>query len=126
MCNFYPLKILGIHYDYNSNELFIGAKDFFSNYPVTQYSPRPVIILGQDCERKNTIEFSTGGKRLFTYPVRIDTDVNRTIYVVDMVNDEHHGRIVAVRRDRSSSATAVNILIRKTLHLSKGYRHHQM
>lgn len=95
--DFIPLKVLGMHYNKYWNELFIGVRDSGPKYSVNRNSERSVIVCGgQHYRRKRTIEFNSEGHRLFTYPARINTDDNSTIYVIDSINDEWHGRIVAV------------------------------
>lgn len=94
-----PLIILGVHYNKETNELFLGARDSGPPFSVTQYSCRPVIIPGPDYKRKATLEFSADGTRLFTYPAPIATDDKGATYAVDWWDRTPRGRVVAVGRD---------------------------
>ncbi|VDI57327.1 Hypothetical predicted protein [Mytilus galloprovincialis] len=63
------------------------------------FSVRQVIIFGSDYQRKVTLEFDKTGNKLFNYAYRIRTDSLNIVYVVDCLDDEDNGRLVAVDRN---------------------------
>lgn len=63
------------------------------------FSVRQVIIFGSDYQRKVTLEFDKTGNKLFNYAYRIRTDYLNIVYVVDCLDDEDNGRLVAVDRN---------------------------
>ncbi|CAC5423349.1 unnamed protein product [Mytilus coruscus] len=52
-----------------------------------------------DYQRKITLEFDKKGNKLFSYEDRIRTDSRNVVYVLDCLNDDDNGRVVAVNRN---------------------------
>lgn len=92
------MLFLSVHIS-KDNELYIGLREPGPAFPVTDFSVRQVIILGDKYERKATFEADKSGTKLFSYPCRICTDSKQVIYIADWLNAELTGRIVAIDRN---------------------------
>lgn len=92
------LEIVSCYFDKLSGLLFLGVKTKGPFFEISRSSLRQVLVL-ENYKQKKTLESAGDGKRLFTYPLRITTDSDGNIYVVDVINPHHHGRVVALDRD---------------------------
>ncbi|CAC5368116.1 unnamed protein product [Mytilus coruscus] len=60
------------------------------------HGPGQVIMMDMDGKKEKVYHTDTKGKPIFTLPYRITTDNDSKIYVIDILNDEGSGRIVAL------------------------------
>lgn len=81
-----------------SGELLVAVRNKEPRFEITKSSIRQVLEF-VDSKQNNTIEFSSSGKRLFAFPYRMARDSENSIYVIDTINKDIHGRIVAVDRE---------------------------
>lgn len=93
-----PMVLLSLHIN-KDNELHIGLREPGPAFPLTSFSIRQVIVLGDKYERKATFETDKSGAKLVSYPARICTDSKHVIYIADWTNADRTGRIVAVNRN---------------------------
>ncbi|VDI57326.1 Hypothetical predicted protein [Mytilus galloprovincialis] len=90
--------LLAIHVN-KDNEVIVGLREQGPPFPVQDFSVRQVIIFGSDYQRKVTLEFDKKGNKLFSYVHRIRTDSRNVVYVIDCLDNDNNGRIVAVDRN---------------------------
>ncbi|XP_052080042.1 uncharacterized protein LOC127718126 [Mytilus californianus] len=90
-----PMRPLSLHVN-KDNELIVGIKEQGPIFPVQNDSVRQVVIFSRDNKKKVTLETDTKGKKLFSYPARIETDSKNVLYVADWMDTDLSGRIVAV------------------------------
>ncbi|XP_063412437.1 uncharacterized protein LOC134695162 [Mytilus trossulus] len=90
-----PMRPLSLHVN-KDNSLIVGLKEQGPSFPVTDFSVRQVIIFDNEYKRKVTLETDTKGRKLFSYPARIETDSKNILYVADRMRADLSGRIVAV------------------------------
>lgn len=93
-----PMILLSVHIS-KDNDLYIGLREPGPAFPLTDFSIRQVIVLGDKYERKATFETDKSGTKLVSYPARICTDSKHVIYIADWTNADKTGRIVAINRN---------------------------
>ncbi|CAG2239619.1 TRIM2_3 [Mytilus edulis] len=82
--SFAPLLTRGIHVNRN-NDIILGFQESGNSTAQTQISSK-ILILQMDGKQKHSIEFDQHGKRLFTIPGRIKTNINNDIVVLDSLS----------------------------------------
>ncbi|XP_071168505.1 uncharacterized protein [Mytilus edulis] len=92
-----PMILLAIHVN-KDNEVIVGVREPGQPLPVHDFSVRQVIILSSDYKRNKTIELDKKGNKLFSYALRIRTDSRNIVYIIDILDNDSNGRIVAVDR----------------------------
>ncbi|CAG2230379.1 unnamed protein product [Mytilus edulis] len=92
-----PMTLLAIHVN-KDNEVIVGIREQGPPFPVQDFSVRQVIIFGSNYQRKETLEFDKKGNKLFSYVHRIRTDSRNVVYVIDCLDNDNSGRIVALDR----------------------------
>lgn len=92
-----PMRLVALHINRN-DELICGLRENGPAFPLHDFAVRQIVIFGSDYQRKVTLENDTKQKKLFMCPVRIQTDSENVIYVVDWENEEQFGKLVAVDR----------------------------
>ncbi|XP_071125855.1 uncharacterized protein [Mytilus edulis] len=92
-----PLRTCGIHVS-KHNEIILGVKDMGCPFKVTDKSCRKIIIFGMNGKQKQSYEYDKHKQRLFTIPVRITTNVNNVILVIDRISVKDW-RVVAIDRE---------------------------
>ncbi|CAG2246117.1 USP15 [Mytilus edulis] len=85
---------------FKHDELLLGLRDQGLKFPVTDFSTRQIAVLGVDYKRKATFEYDENGRKLFNYAFRIISDSENNIYVLDLINDGGHGRVVGFGYER--------------------------
>ncbi|CAC5377202.1 unnamed protein product [Mytilus coruscus] len=90
-----PMISLSVHVN-KDDEVIIGIREPGPPFPVQDFSVRQVIIFNSNYQRKVTLEFDKKGNKLFSYALRIRTDSRNVVYVIDRVDSDNKGRIVAV------------------------------
>lgn len=93
-----PLRFLALHLN-KDDEFVCSLREQGSPFPLHDFSARQVVVFGSDYKRKMTFEFDPNGKRLFAYPGRIRTDSKNVIYIIDWLDKNLSGRIVAMERN---------------------------
>ncbi|XP_063425557.1 uncharacterized protein LOC134709319 [Mytilus trossulus] len=63
-------------------------------FPINE--PRKVIVMDQDGTIENVYDQNNNGKPLFSAPQRITSDSDNNVYVLDCINKDWSGRIVAL------------------------------
>ncbi|XP_071170954.1 uncharacterized protein [Mytilus edulis] len=96
----FPMNPLAIHVN-KDNEVIVGLREQGPPFPVHNFSIRQVLIFGNDYLRKNILEIDKKGNKLFSYISSIRTDSRNVVYVIDCVDNEDNGRVVAVDRNGS-------------------------
>ncbi|CAG2244669.1 unnamed protein product [Mytilus edulis] len=94
----FQMKPVAIHVN-KDNEVIVGLREQGPPFPVHNFSVRQVLIFGNDYLRKNTLEVDRKGNKLFSYTFSIRTDSRNVVYVIDCLDDEDNGRVVAVDRN---------------------------
>ncbi|XP_052079819.1 uncharacterized protein LOC127717982 [Mytilus californianus] len=89
-----PLTTRGVHVT-SDNKILVGAREDQTK-PYHVSGPRQVIMMDMDGNKEKVYHIDTKGKPIFTLPYRITTDNDSNIYVIDILNDEGSGRIVAL------------------------------
>lgn len=80
-----PLQTRGIHVTRN-NDIILGVRDSDDDSIDGTKASSKILILQMDGTKKNCIEYDKQGKRLFTLPSRITTNVNNDIVVLDHIS----------------------------------------
>ncbi|CAC5418605.1 TRIM2_3 [Mytilus coruscus] len=91
-----PLITLAVHVtrDY---KILVGARENQPNsFPVN--GPRQVITMNMDGRKENMYHINNKGQPIFTLPYRITTGNDNNIYVIDTLDEEGNGRIVALEK----------------------------
>ncbi|VDH98336.1 Hypothetical predicted protein [Mytilus galloprovincialis] len=89
-----PLITLGVHVT-SDHKILVGVKENQTNpFPVN--GPRQVIMMSMDGEKEKVYHTDNKGKLIFTVPYRITTDNDNNVYVIDILDKEYNGRIVAL------------------------------
>ncbi|XP_063431656.1 uncharacterized protein LOC134714347 [Mytilus trossulus] len=89
-----PLITLGVHVT-SDHKILVGVRE---NQPKTfpVNGPRQVIMMSMDGKKEKVYHTDNKGKLIFTVPFRITTDNDNNIYVIDILDEEYRGRIVAL------------------------------
>ncbi|XP_052081804.1 uncharacterized protein LOC127719617 [Mytilus californianus] len=89
---------LGIHFT-KQNEVILGVRERWGvNYNLTDKSCRKIIIFGMDGKQKQSYEYDKNKQRLFTFPAKIKSNVNRDILVIDKTSYKT-GKVVVLDRE---------------------------
>ncbi|XP_076103869.1 uncharacterized protein LOC143072683 [Mytilus galloprovincialis] len=89
-----PLITLGVHVT-SDHKILVGVRENQPKlFPVN--GPRQVIMMSMDGEKEKVYHTDNKGKLIFTLPRRITTDNDNNVYVIDMLDEEERGRIVAL------------------------------
>lgn len=94
--NVAPLITRGIHVN-KENEIILGVRDNGDPFQITEESCRKILIFGMDGNQKESYEFDKKKTRLVTIPVRICTDVNGDIIVIDSMTKDTK-RVLSIGR----------------------------
>ncbi|VDI07673.1 Hypothetical predicted protein [Mytilus galloprovincialis] len=94
----FHMKPVAIHVN-KDNEVIVGLREQGPPFPVHNFTVRQVLIFGNDYLRKNTLEVDKKGNKLFSYTFSIRTDSSNVVYVIDCLDNEENGRVVAVDRN---------------------------
>ena len=89
-----PLLTRGIHVT-NDNNIIVGVVEHGGTYTPTDKSTRALLIFGMDGKQQHTYQYDSNKHRLFTGPIRITTNNNKDIVVVDRTS-VNTGRVVVV------------------------------
>ncbi|XP_052079249.1 tripartite motif-containing protein 45-like [Mytilus californianus] len=91
--SFSPLNTVCVHVT-KDNEIIVGLVDSSPDvFLITKGSHRKIVIMNQDGDIQQTIEYGRYKQRLLTGPHRIKS-FNDKIVVVDIINKEWEGRVV--------------------------------
>ncbi|VDI62688.1 Hypothetical predicted protein [Mytilus galloprovincialis] len=89
-----PLITLAVHVTID-HKILVGAREVQPNhFPVN--GPRQVIMMTIDGRIEKVYHMDNKGKQMFTVPRRITTDNDNNIYVIDILNEDWAGKIVAL------------------------------
>ncbi|CAC5382967.1 TRIM71 [Mytilus coruscus] len=92
-----PLIPLGIHVT-KHNEIILDVAERGATYNPIDKSCRKVIIFGMNWKQKQSYEYDKHKQRLFTIPIRITSNVNNDILVIDRISG-NDGRMVVLDRE---------------------------
>ncbi|CAC5418601.1 unnamed protein product [Mytilus coruscus] len=89
-----PLITLAVHVT-SDNKILVGVRENQpTGFPVS--GPRKVIMMNMDGKKEIVYHTDNKGKPIFTLPYRITADNDNNIYVIDLLNEDWAGRIVAL------------------------------
>ncbi|CAC5418607.1 unnamed protein product [Mytilus coruscus] len=90
----YPFVTLAVHVT-SDHRIVVGARENQPNsFPVI--GARQVIMMNMDGKQEKVYRTDNEGKPIFTVPYRITTDNDNNIYVIDVINKDWSGRILAL------------------------------
>ncbi|VDI32326.1 tripartite motif-containing protein 71 [Mytilus galloprovincialis] len=92
-----PLVSVGIHVT-KHNDIILGVVEKGATYNLTDKSCRKVIIFGMNGKQKQSYEYDKHKQRLFTFPIRIESNLNNDILVIDRTSNTG-GRVVVLDRE---------------------------
>ncbi|CAC5357695.1 unnamed protein product [Mytilus coruscus] len=92
-----PMLLTTLHVN-KDNELVLGLREQGPAFPVHDFSVRQIAIFGNDYRRPINLEKDTKGRKLFSYPSFIRTDLENVLYVADLDTLDFTGRLLAVDR----------------------------
>ncbi|CAC5419058.1 unnamed protein product [Mytilus coruscus] len=92
-----PLLTRGIHVT-KHNEIILSVRETGDPYNLTDNSCRKVIIFGMDGKQKQSYEYDKHKQRLFTVPIRITSNVNNAILIIDKTSRKEP-RVVVLDRE---------------------------
>ncbi|CAC5418606.1 unnamed protein product [Mytilus coruscus] len=89
-----PSVTLGVHKT-SDHKILVGTRENQPKaFPVN--GPRQVIMMSMNGKKEKVYHINNNGKPIFTVPYRITTDNDDNIYVIDILDKEESGRIVAL------------------------------
>lgn len=94
--NFAPLQTITV-YVTKSNCIIVGVRENGSPFPVK--GPKQVIVMNVDGRKEKVYHLDYNSKPIFTVPRRITSDNNDNIYVIDILDKNWSGRIVALDKN---------------------------
>ncbi|VDI62686.1 Hypothetical predicted protein [Mytilus galloprovincialis] len=96
MYSVYPLLTIAVHVT-SDHRILVGVREDQPNaFPVN--GPRQVIMMSIDGKREKVYQTDNNRRPIFTLPFKITTDNDNNIYVIDNLEEDWSGRIVALNK----------------------------
>ncbi|CAC5379314.1 unnamed protein product [Mytilus coruscus] len=93
--SFAPLQTIAVHVT-KANQILVGVREKGKPFPAK--GPRQVIVMDMDGRKEKVYDLDNNRKSIFTVPARITTDNDNNIFVLDRLNADFDGRIVAINQ----------------------------
>ncbi|VDI09581.1 Hypothetical predicted protein [Mytilus galloprovincialis] len=93
--SFASLQTLAVHVT-KANQIIVGVKENGEPFPVN--GPRQVIVMDMNGRKEKMYHLDNNGQSIFTVPARITSDNDNNCYVLDRLNADFDGRIVALNK----------------------------
>ncbi|XP_063426795.1 uncharacterized protein LOC134710369 [Mytilus trossulus] len=93
--NFSPLQTIAVHVT-KANQIIVGVRE--KGEPFLVKGPRQVVVTDMDGRREKVYHLDNDGQTMFTVPARITSHNDNNIFVLDRLNTDMDGRIVAIHK----------------------------
>ncbi|CAC5379315.1 unnamed protein product [Mytilus coruscus] len=93
--SFTPLQTTAVHVT-KANQIIVGVREKGEPFPVK--GPRQVIVMDMDGRKEKVYHLDNDRQSIFTVPIRIISDNDNNIFVLDRLKADVSGRIVALNK----------------------------